>query len=88
MPRKKAEIMPEPIESAAAEQETKKKTTRKAATKTGTVHGGALNIRKGPDVGSERVGTLEDGTKIKILEDLGEWLRIDEGYVMAKWVTK
>ena len=88
MPRKKAEpIMPEPMETAA-EQETKKKTTRKAAMKTGTVHGGALNIRKGPDVGSERVGTLEDGTKVKILEDLGEWLRIDEGFVMAKWVTK
>lgn len=86
MPRKKAEIMPEPIESAAAEQETKKKTTRKAATKTGTVHGGALNIRKGPDIGSERVGTLEDGTKVTILEDCGEWLKIDAGYIMKKWV--
>ena len=53
---------------------------------TGTVTGGALNIRKEADITSERVGTLKDGTQIEILEAGKDWHRITEGYVMAKWV--
>lgn len=80
-PRKKSEtIMAEPV--------TAKKTTRKPAKKMGNVFGGNLNIRKEPDVTSERVGLLMNGERIEILEDLGEWLRIAEGYVMAKWVMR
>lgn len=51
-----------------------------------TVFGGTLNIRREPDINAERVGLLMDGERIEILEDLGEWLKIPEGYVMAKWV--
>ena len=61
--------------------------TKKAtATKTGTVFGGTLNIRKAADINSDKVGTLEDGTKVTILEDCGEWFKIEAGYVMKKWV--
>ena len=62
---------------------TTKKTT---ATKTGTVVGGTLNIRKAADITSDILGTLEDGTKVTILEDCGEWLKIEAGYIMKKWV--
>jgi len=67
---------------------TRKKTTteEKPAAKIKTVFGGALNIRKDADINSERVGCYADGDKIKVLEDLGEWLRVETGYVMSKWV--
>ena len=68
----------EPIMEAPVEE--------KKTTKTGTVFGGRLNIRQAPDIQSKVVGQLEDGEKIKTVEDCGEWLRIQTGYVMAKWV--
>ena len=65
-----------------------KKTVAKPIQKIGTVHGGTLNVRKAADINSDKVGQLASGTKITILEDLGEWLKIDTGYVMSKWVQK
>ena len=66
---------------------TRKKTTAAPAeNKTGVVFGGALNIRQEPTTASAIVNTMKDGTMITILEDLGDWLRIDGGYVMSKWV--
>ena len=67
---------------------TKKKATPEKEIKTATVFGGALNIRQEPDTTSAVLGTLEDGSQIMILEDLGEWLRTNAGYVMAKWVKQ
>lgn len=61
-------------------------TTTTATKKTGTVFGGTLNIRKAADINSEKLGTLEDGAKITILEDCGEWLKIKAGYIMKQWV--
>lgn len=72
-----------------------KKTTEKKAvekkevkTKSGKVVGGALNIRMAPSLQAERVGVLDDGTKVTILEEHGDWLKIDAGYVMAKFIQQ
>lgn len=59
-------------------KESQKKTVR-------TVTGGNLNIRKDPEVTAQIIGVLGDGAKITVLEDLGEWLEIENGYVMKKW---
>lgn len=76
-----------------AEKKTKTAPVKKAAEKkeketvrTGKVFGGSLNIRPEPGVDNIPTGQLNDGTEIVILEDLGEWFRIDKGYVMSKWV--
>ncbi len=66
---------------AAPEQEQKK-----PGKFTGKVTGGNLNIRKKPDTESAKVGLLENGEEVTVLEDLGEWYRIKAGYVMSKWV--
>lgn len=92
MARKKAEpIMAEPVtgvpvEDASVQKDTQKTKKKAAARKKGTVFGGVLNVRKEPDVQSDRVRYLQSGTEVTILEDLGEWLRIEDGYIMAKWV--
>lgn len=88
MARKKTEpIMAEPVvESQAAQTEAPKTRKKAEAQKTGVVFGGTLNVRKEPAQTATILGTLEDGAKITILEDLGEWLKIDTGYVMKKWV--
>ena len=76
MPRKKAEaVAAAPIEE--------KQTTRKIMK---TVFGGTLNIRKEPTTAADIVGTFADGTNVTILEDQGEWLKVEAGYIMAKWV--
>ena len=65
----------------------KKKTETKKTDKiTGTVFGGGLNIREQPGIESAIKGVLEDGSRIEILENTGDWLKIETGYVMAKWV--
>ena len=63
-------------------------TEKKMPKKTGIVQGGRLNLRKEADIHSESLGLLDDGATVTILEDCGEWLRIDGGYVMSKWVKK
>lgn len=50
-----------------------------------------LNIRKEPAVASAKIGYIDKGEKLKVLEDLGEWLRVaytdaKEGYVAAEYV--
>ena len=51
-----------------------------------------LNVREQPDIASSRVGYIDRGEKVKILENLGEWLRVQytdnsTGYVSAQYVT-
>lgn len=51
-----------------------------------------LNVRPEPSTDSTRIGYLEKGEKIKLLEDCGEWLRVQyteqkEGYVAAEYVN-
>lgn len=50
-----------------------------------------LNVRAGQSTGSDRIGYLLQDEKAKLLEDCGDWLRIQytedkEGYVSAEYV--
>ena len=72
------------------EEERKRTMARKKAAEerriTGTVTGGTLNIRDKAGLDGGIVGTLEDGAKIEVIKDEGDWLRIEGGFVMARWV--
>lgn len=51
-----------------------------------------LNVRKQPDIESSRIGYIDKGEKVKILENLGDWLKVQytdksTGYVAAQYVT-
>lgn len=51
-----------------------------------------LNVRPEPSTDKARIGYIDRGEKVKLLEDCGEWLRIQytpqkEGYVAAEYVT-
>ncbi|MCM1025167.1 MAG: C40 family peptidase [Roseburia sp.] len=51
-----------------------------------------LNVRKEPDITSKRLGFLDNGEKLKILETDGDWLKVEytddkTGYVAAEYVT-
>lgn len=61
-------------------------------TRYATVLASRLNVRKEPDIESSRLGFIDGGEKVKILENLGEWLKVqytesDTGYVAAEYVT-
>lgn len=50
-----------------------------------------LNVRREPSTGSGRIGYIDLGEKVKVLENLGDWLRIqytegEDGYVSAEYV--
>lgn len=50
-----------------------------------------LNVRKEPTVDSKRVGYLDNGERALLLEDTGEWMKVqygegEEGYVAAEYV--
>lgn len=51
-----------------------------------------LNVRKEPGLDAGRIGYVDCGEKVRVLEDLGEWLKIAytdsrDGYVSAEYVT-
>lgn len=51
-----------------------------------------LNVRESPDVGTKRIGYIDKGEKVEILENLGDWLKVrytrsKTGYVAAEYVT-
>lgn len=51
-----------------------------------------LNVRKEPDIESSRIGYIDKEEKVKILENLGEWLKVQytdksTGYVAAQYVA-
>ena len=59
--------------------------------KTVEVQADRLNVRPEPSTNAARIGYLEKGEKVKLLEDCGEWLRVQyttrkEGYVAAEHV--
>lgn len=61
-------------------------------TRYATVKADRLNVRKEPDINASRLGFIDFGEKVKILENLGEWLKVqyterDMGYVAAEYVT-
>lgn len=60
-------------------------------TRYATVAADRLNVRKQPDIESRRVGYIDQGEKVKILENLGDWLKVQYtdssmGYVAAQYV--
>lgn len=52
------------------------------------VTGGKLNVRQAPTKAAAVVNVLEDAAEITILEDLGDWYRIEDGYVMKQYLKK
>ena len=47
-----------------------------------------LNVREQPNLDSEKVGVLEYGAKVKVLEETGDWFKTDSGYIFKEYVTK
>lgn len=56
------------------------------ANNTGTVKASVLNIRSGPGTGYSCVGSLWYGEKVIILENQGDWYRINDGWVKASYI--
>ena len=51
-----------------------------------------LNVRQDPATDAKRIGYIDNGEKVKILENDGDWLKVQytdskEGYVSAEYVT-
>lgn len=40
-----------------------------------------LNIRKEPDVSSEKVGAINYGDEVLVIEDTGEWYKTELGFI-------
>lgn len=83
----KVEAIPvaEEIEPAVVVEEKPKK---KKATRVAKVNVPALNVRPDPSTKNTPVEVLHEGDKVKVVKDLGEWLQIEEGYVMSKYISK
>ena len=50
-----------------------------------------LNIRKDATIDSDRIGYLDNGEKVRLVEELGQWMKVlylenKEGYVSAEYV--
>lgn len=61
-------------------------------TRYATVLADRLNVREQPDIESSRVGYIDNGEKVKLLDNLGDWLKVQYtdrsiGYVSAQYVT-
>lgn len=51
-----------------------------------------LNVREEPSTDADRIGYIDNGEKLKIVENLGDWLKVEytegrNGYVSAEYVT-
>lgn len=60
-------------------------------TKYAQVQADRLNVRAGQSTEEDRIGYIDNGEKVKMLEDCGEWIRIQyteqkEGYVSKQYV--
>lgn len=54
------------------------------------VHASRLNVRREPSVEADRIGYLNNGEKAKIVENLGDWLKVEysggqTGFVAAEY---
>jgi hypothetical protein len=47
-----------------------------------------LNIRQEPSVESDKVGVLEYGETVEILEDCGDWYRTENGFIFKDYVLR
>ena len=57
-----------------------------SANNTGTVKASALNIRSGPGTNYDKLGVLQYGQSVTILENKGGWYRIPSGWVSANYI--
>jgi cell wall-associated NlpC family hydrolase len=51
-----------------------------------------LNVRKDPSTTSKRIGYIDNGEQVKLIENQGEWLKVEytsskEGYIATEYVT-
>ena len=53
---------------------------------TGRVTASALNIRSGPGTNYDKLGVLQYGQSVTILENKGGWYRIPSGWVSASYI--
>ncbi|MBD5511617.1 MAG: C40 family peptidase [Lachnospiraceae bacterium] len=56
-----------------------------------TVQADRLNVRREPDINADRIGYISRGESVSLLEDCGEWLKVQyteqkAGYVSAEYV--
>lgn len=56
-----------------------------------TVQADRLNVRREPDINADRIGYITRGESVSLLEDCGEWLKVQyteqkAGYVSAEYV--
>lgn len=57
-----------------------------------TVQADRLNVRQEPDIGAAKIGYISRGENVSLLEDCGEWLKVQYteqsvGYVSAEYVV-
>lgn len=74
----------EKVEKTAEEPVKEVPKPKKPKKKFGVVVGGNLNVREIPN--GKIIGNLPSGETIEILEEEDGWYKIDNGYVMAKFV--
>lgn len=60
-------------------------------TKYAEVKADRLNVRKEPTTDSARIGYIDNGEKVKLVEDCGDWMKVlytegKEGYVSSEYV--
>ena len=73
--------------STAKKTPTKKQTEKKFEIFKARVVGGNLNIRKEPKVAEGNIaGVLLDGTVVEISGEKGDWYRIEQGWIMKKYI--
>ena len=61
-------------------------------TRYASVQADRLNVRQEPSTDAKRIGYLDNGEKVKLLENQGEWLKVEyadgkDGYVAAEYTT-
>ena len=61
-------------------------------TRYATVTADRLNVRQEPDTEAKRIGYIDNGEKVRILENNGDWLKVQytedkTGYVSAEYAT-
>lgn len=64
----------------------------KYVTRSVVVQASLLNVREAPDIEAKRIGFLNNGEKALLLEDCGDWKKVQyagnrEGYVSSEFVT-
>lgn len=61
-------------------------------TRYAVVNASRLNVRSEADLSASRIGYIDNGEKVQVIEDLGDWIKVQytgskTGYVSAEYVT-